>query len=247
MKQMVIILIVALIGIVCVFNGSMVQAASQKEEIALKLAILLRSARQVISDHQDLINEAGKTLTTKQVIEEAKANYAKSIGHPFPTLDKTTLEGKLLQSELEAIQEVMDQTQALINEPKTRFKGFIPAVFAYRVADSFDQKVGNLAYLKLTAPVELIRHQGNLPDAWEEQMIKNKFQSAGWQKGKSEAEVVELNGKKAYRLLIPEYYQASCLPCHGEPKGATDITGGKKEGGKLGDIGGAISAAIYLK
>jgi hypothetical protein len=249
MKHMIIIPIVALIGILGVFNGSMtlVQAASHEEELTFKLATLLKSARNVISEHQNLINEADKTLTTKQVTEEAKAYYAKSTGHPFPTLDKTTLEGKLLQAELEAIQEVMDQTQTLINEPVTRFKGFLPAVFAYRVANAFDQKVGGLAYLKLTAPVELIRNLGNLPDAWEGRMIKNKFQSAGWKKGKSVAEVAELNGKKAYRLLIPEYYQASCLACHGEPKGATDITGGRKEGRKLGDLGGAISAAIYLK
>ena len=91
-----------------------------------------------------MINEAGKTLTAKKVIEEAKANDAKSIGHRFPTPNKTTLEGKLLQAELESIQEVMHQTQALINEPNTRFKGFIPAVFAYRVADKLYEKVGKI-------------------------------------------------------------------------------------------------------
>jgi hypothetical protein len=186
-------------------------------------------------------------LTAKKVLEEAKANYAKATGHPLPTLDKTSMEGMMLQAELEAIQEVMDQAQPLINDPNRGFKGFLPAVFAYRVAKRFSQKVGDLAYLKLTAPEELIRHKGNMPDDWEKQTIKNKFQSAGWKKGGFVAEVAELNGKKAYRLLIPEYYEASCLACHGEPKGATDISGGKKEGGKLGDLGGAVSAAIYLK
>ncbi len=228
------------------------EAASQKEfdhTIALHLTTLLRSARQVISDHQDLINQrrTGKDLTAKKVIEEAEANYAKTTGHPLPTLDKTSVEGTMLQAELEAIQEVMDQAQPLINDPNRDFKGFLPAIFAYRVAQSFSQKVGDLAYLKLTAPEEMIRHKGNMPDAWEKQTIKNKFQSAGWKKGGFVTEVAELNGKKAYRLLIPEYYEVSCLACHGEPKGATDISGWKKEGGKLGDLGGAISAAIYLK
>jgi hypothetical protein len=37
------------------------------------------------------------------------------------------------------------------------------------------------------------------------------------------------------------------LVCHGGPKGEKDITGGKKEGGKPGDLGGAISGAIYLR
>jgi Protein of unknown function (DUF4239)/Protein of unknown function (DUF3365) len=228
------------------------EATSQKEidhTLALNLTTLLRSAREIISHNQDLINEqaVGKDLTATKVIEEAKTNFAKATGHSLPTLDPTSAEGKMLQAELEAIQEVMDEAQALINDPNRGFKGFLPAVFAYRVAERFSQKVGDLAYLKLTAPKELIRRRSNLPDTWEEQMIKSKFQSAGWEKGEFVAEEAELNGKNAYRLLIPEYYEASCLACHGEPKGATDISGGKKEGGKLGDLGGALSAAIYLK
>jgi hypothetical protein len=106
------------------------------------------------------------------VIEEAKTNFAKATG---PTLDPTSAKGKMLQAELEAIQEVMDEAQALINDPNRGFKGFLPAVFAYRVAGRFSQKVGDLAYLKLTAPKELIRRRSNLPDTWEEQMIKSKF------------------------------------------------------------------------
>ena len=52
-------------------------------------------------------------------------------------------------------------------------------------------------------------------------------------------------GKQAFRLILPEYYKESCLGCHGGPKGERDITGGKKEGGVLGELGGAISVAIY--
>ncbi|MZG53965.1 MAG: DUF3365 domain-containing protein [Nitrospinae bacterium] len=52
-------------------------------------------------------------------------------------------------------------------------------------------------------------------------------------------------GKDAFRLILPEYYKQACLNCHGEPKGSKDITGGKKEGSKLGELGGAISFAIY--
>ena len=78
-------------------------------------------------------------------------------------------------------------------------------------------------------------------------MIKSRFQSSGWKKGEFVEQEAALNGKKAYRVIIPEYYETSCLACHGEPKDTTDITGGKREGKKLGDLGGAISAAIYLK
>jgi hypothetical protein len=228
------------------------ESASQKvidHAIALDLTTLLHSARQVISDHQDLINEprSGKDLTAQRVLEEARAGYARTTGHALPALDPTSLEGMMLQAEQEAIGEVMDQAQGLINEPGRGFKGFLPATFADRVADAFRSKVSDHAYLKLTAPEELIRHRENAPDVWESAMIKTRFQSPDWKKGQFVAEEGELNGRKAYRLIIPEYYEASCLNCHGEPRGATDITGWKKEGGKLGDVGGAISAAIYLK
>ena len=245
--QVVIVMILAIPGTVME-----VPAASQEEidyTITSHLALLLRSAREVISHHQDLINEqkADKALKPKRVLQEAKANYSKATGRSFPKLNKQSLEGRLLLALEDAILEVMEQAQPQINDPKRGFKGFLPAVFAYKVAESFDLKVGDVAYLKLTAPEELVRHKGNLPDIWESQVIKNKFQSSGWKKDMYVAETAELKGKKAFRLLTPEYYQTSCLACHGEPKGAVDITGGKKEGAKLGDLGGAISAAIYLK
>jgi len=141
----------------------------------------------------------------------------------------------------------MNQAQPLINDPSRGFKGFVPAVFGYRVAALFTREVGDLAYLKLTAPAELVRNPANAPDPWEQSMFTARFAVPGWNKSGYLAEEAQLNGKSAYRLLIPEYYEASCLSCHGEPKGERDISGGRKEGGKLGDLGGAISAAIYLK
>jgi hypothetical protein len=46
-------------------------------------------------------------------------------------------------------------------------------------------------------------------------------------------------------MLFPEYYAESCLSCHGEPKGEIDVTGYPKEGGKMGDLGGAISIVLF--
>ena len=207
---------------------------------------LLRSARQVISDEQGAM-AAGHFLTGKELLERAKAKYTQQTGQPLPNLDPVSAEGQMLQAEMEAIQDVMDEARLSTAHPSGEFRGLLPAVFAYRVASRFTNKVGEFAYVKLTAPSELIRHQPNFPDSWENGMIQTKFQSAGWKKGEFVEEVAELNGKKAYRVIIPEYYESSCLACHGEPKGSLDITGRKKEGGKLGDLGGAISAAIYLK
>src|SRR5262249_46988051 len=159
------------------------EAASQDEidhTVLLHLTSLLRAARQVISDQQDIINDpkTGKDLSGKKLLVQAKAKYAEQTGHPVPSLDPTSAEGQMLQAEMDAIQEVMDQAQPLINDSGRSFKGFLPAVFAYRVAEGFNRRVGEFGYLKLTAPTALVRHQPNLPDPWEDQMITSKFQSA---------------------------------------------------------------------
>src|SRR6266403_4581525 len=159
------------------------EAASQDKidhTVLLHLTTLLRSARQVISDQQDFINEpkSGKDLTGKKLIEQAKAKYAEQTGHPIPSLDPTSAEGRMLQAGRDRYREVMVEQKLSINDPPRGFKGFLPAVFAYRVAEHFNRKMGKLAYVKLTAPAELIRHRSNMPDAWEDQIIKSRLQSA---------------------------------------------------------------------
>ncbi len=47
--------------------------------------------------------------------------------------------------------------------------------------------------------------------------------------------------------MVPLFYKEHCLACHGEPKGARDKTGHPNEGGKLGEIGGAISVRIHVQ
>ncbi len=71
------------------------------------------------------------------------------------------------------------------------------------------------------------------------------FRSPDHETGQHFAETTGVKGKQAYRLILPEYYKESCLACHGKPKGERDITGGKKEGGTLGELGGAISVVIF--
>lgn len=226
------------------------QATAQtNEQILTQVAIFFRSARKVISDNQGLINEqrSGKNLTAARVIRDAKKNYRNASGKSLPRTNRRTLLGRLIQAELEAVEEVMNNAQGLINDPNLGFKGFLPAVFAKKVADAFRQRVGTEAYIKLTAPREWIRNRANRPDRWERNVIKQYFQAGNWEKGKPYTETTSLKGRKAFRLIIPEYYAPSCLGCHGEPKGAIDITGGKKEGGTLGELGGAISTGIFLQ
>ena len=222
--------------------------AETNEEIAISLATLLRSSRAVISDKQKHINNpdiGDKGVSTAYVIATAKSNYLKATGNDLDAIDRSSLHGKLIDVELKAITGVMDDAQATINEKGVGLKGFLPAVFARLVTQSFNSGSDGTATIKLTAPKDYVRNRANRPDKWEQNIIQSMFRSPDHPTGKHFSETTDVKGKNAFRLILPEYYKQSCLGCHGEPKGERDITGGKKEGGKLGELGGAISVVIY--
>ena len=222
--------------------------ADEDGVITQSLAEMLRDARTVISNNQDLINnpELGdKHLSGQVVLEQAVKGYAKATGKDPTKIDPNSREGRLLRAMMASIVAVTDDNQATINEKGTGFKGFIPAVFARLVSEDFNQLAKGEAEVKVTAPPELVRNRKARPDAWEADIIKTKLLGADWPKGQSYSAVVETNGRPAFRVTVPEYYAPSCLVCHGSPKGEMDLTGYPKEGGKTGDLGAVISITLY--
>src|SRR5690606_14422618 len=153
--------------------------------------------------------------------------------------------GQLFQAQVASIRAVVDEAQEIINRPDLVFKGFVPAVFARLVNERFGQRVGDRARIKVTAPAILVRNRVALPDEWESEHIQNQLLSPNWPEGQIFSTVAQSNGREAFRVLVPEYYTAGCLTCHGEPKGEIDVTGYPKEGGKLGDLGGVISITLF--
>lgn len=219
-----------------------VLAASTQEKAAQEVATLFRAARKVLSDNQALINDAekgDKGLSGAIAVEKTKANYAADAGKPVNESDPT------LKAMLEAVAAVMTDAQPLINEKGKGFKGFLPAVFARQVAERTNEKLSGKVFIKLTAPKNYLRNRANRPDEWENNVLENKFRSATWTLGAAFGESGEHKGRKGYRLALPEYYGQSCLACHGDPKGERDITGGLKEGAKLGELGGAVIVVVY--
>ena len=208
-----------------------IRAASPADEdaaIAQSLAEMLRDARTIISNNQDLINnpELGdKHLSGQAVLDQAVKSYQKATGVDPKTIDPNSRQGRLLRAMMAAIVAVTDDNQATINEKGTAFKGFIPAVFARLVSEDFNQMAKGEAEVKVTAPPELVRNRKARPDAWEADVMKTKLLNAEWPKGQSYSAVVDTNGRPAFRVAVPEYYAASCLTCHGSPKGEMDLTG----------------------
>lgn len=228
--------------------GTAYSAEENKETIALSLANLLRAARSVISDNQEHINdhtEGFKGLSSDMVILTAKEYYEIDTGQALDDIDPSSLQGELIRAELDAIAEVIDEVQERINRKGVGFKGFLPDIFAVDVADRFRAKAGSSASLKVTAPRKVLRNRANAPDKWEDGVIEKTLASKEHTKGKHVTAEMFESGKQTFRLVLPEYYRKSCLQCHGGPKGSYDITGRKKEGADLGDLGGVISVSIF--
>lgn len=217
-------------------------------DTALRLASLLRSARSVIASEQKLINDpkgGDKGLTGDHVLELATKAYLDANGTTPLHDGQDAKEARLIAAQMDAIRAVMAENQATINADGVGFKGFVPAVFGRLVNESFAGLVGTEAQVKVTAPPDLVRNRKALPDEWETKVIETDLMSPDWPKGQVYAELTKLDGKPAYRVLVPEYYSTGCLSCHGEPKGEIDVTGYPKEGGREGDLGGVISISIF--
>ena len=222
--------------------------ADEDAMIAQSLAEMLRDGRTVVSNNQDLINNpdlGDKHLTGQVVLDQSVKRYQEVTGTDPTKLDPNSRQGRLLRAMMAAIVASTDENQTTINEKGIGFKGFIPAVFGRLVSEHFNQMAKGDATLKVTAPPELVRNRKALPDAWEAGIIKTKLLDPKWPKGQAYSAVVDSGGHRAFRVMVPEYYPASCLACHGSPKGEMDITGYPKEGAKLGDLGAVISITLF--
>jgi hypothetical protein len=202
----------------------------------------------VLSNYQTLINDPArgdKHLDGQRFTAEASALYRANTGRELLAHDMPDRDRRLLDAQLEAMREVVDEQQADINRQGIGFKGFVPAVFARLTDEKFADKAGKEALVRVTAPEALVRNRKSLPDQWESRVIKDIFSDPKRPKEEAYTEATTVDGRPAFRMLFPEYYTESCLSCHGGPKGEIDVTGYPKEGGKLGDLGGAISIVLF--
>lgn len=209
---------------------------------------MLRAGRTVISRHQAEINNpdiGDKGLTGKTVLAEATRVYKDATGVDPTSIDPVSRQGRLLRAQMDAIAEALDSNQDMLNKKGVGFKGFIPSTFGRLVNEAFNKRVSNEAEMKVTAPPDLVRNRKARPDAWETDVISTRLLSETWPKGQPFSAVTDSKDRKAFRIAVPEYYAASCLSCHGSPKGEIDITGYPKEGRKEGDLGAVISITLF--
>ena len=212
--------------------------AADESKTAETLVKVLKAGRVVVSEHQDLINDAGKG--DKGFTPDY---FEKKWAEKFKEMTKGDMPKSGPASALvESGKEVVGESQALINKQGMGFKGFLPALWGRKAGEKFGQKTG----IRLKQTSQHYRYAGNKPDDFEAEVLK-QFADPGYPKGKEVVKTVSMGGAQVVRYMAPEYAAKSCLACHGEPKDEKDITGMKKEGYKEGDLAGAISIAVPVQ
>jgi len=87
------------------------------------------------------------------------------------------------------------------------------------------------------------RFSCNQPDDVETEVLR-VFSDPHYPKGRRYVKLSVFEDTQTVRVMYPEYAEATCLMCHGDPKGERDVTGMKKEGWKEGELAGAISVVM---
>ncbi len=218
--------------------------AADEAETAELLITLLKVGRGVVSENQALINDASKGnkgFTDEFLAAQIVDRFKKQTRIDLNRANGIPQSGVLL-SLLESEREVVAEAQPVINKQGVAFKGFLPAVFARKSGEKFYRKTG--IRLKLTGAD--YRYPGNKPDDFETEVLR-MFSDSRHPKGQPYSKATIVAGKPVLRVMDPEYAAATCLNCHGSPRGERDITGMKKEGWKEGDLAGAISLVLPMK
>lgn len=240
------VLIMVAVGMATISSSwcTTARAASEAEAVAEHLIELVNIGRVVVLEHQDTINDAAKAdkgftadFVADQVMERFKKKTKIDLRVP-----NVVPQANFYLALVEAEREVVDEAQPVINRQGVGFKGFLHAVFTRRVGEHYYKKTG--VRMKLTGIN--YRNPNNKPDYFEEEVLR-MFSDPRHPKGQSYVRNTMFDGRPVLRMVDPEYAAASCLSCHGMPKGERDITGIKKEGWKEGDLAGAISLVLPLK
>ena len=246
-----ILAVVISVVITAVVFSSMGQAQDheQERETSRLLAILFDSGRLVVGTNQELINDASKGDKgfTPEVFEKQMLTvFEQRTGINLSNHDDRlpTMAGPLLNRLLDESKRTIQSYQTPINIAGVSYKGLIPATFGTETAKRFQTWSG--IYLRQIAPEKFLRNGKNKPDEYEANTLKALAEQAS-AAGESEPKWEITDGGRALRLIMPLYYSKPCLDCHGEPKGQRDISGYPREGGKEGELGGAISVKLPLK
>jgi hypothetical protein len=231
----------------CIFTVEAL-ANSDAVETGRLLAVLLDAGRTVIADNQPLINDPkrGHKGFTPDVFEQQVTEYFKE----RMNIDLANLKNarvpekakKLLPTLAQVEKMVVSDVQRIINMEGVGYKGFTPTVFATSAVSKLRAYTDVTVKQTMNSP----RNPRNAPDPFEAKALA-QFADPNYPRHGETIVSEVVDGGKSVRVMLPLYYGKSCLACHGQPKGEKDVSGYTKEGGKEGDLGGAISVKLETK
>jgi uncharacterized protein DUF3365 len=240
--------ILLLAGLLCVSVDSYAaEPAADLQETGRLLAILLDSGRVTIGRNQALLNDpskADKGFTPEVFAAQMIADFKQRTGHDLGDLPHAQVPEAarpLLQQLVEESKKTVASYQPVLNMPGVMYKGLIPATFGTETSVRFQKWSG--MYMKQTAPERFLRNPKNKPDAFEAAQMQ-KMSSPEFSRDGSHVISAIADDGISVRVLLPLFYEKSCLSCHGDPKGERDITGYPREGAHEGELGGVISVKL---
>jgi len=229
-------------------SGAPLQTILEFETTARLLAVLLDSGRNVINEHQVLLDKQEKTEKdfTADLFERQLLDVFRSrTGTDLQDLDAARIPAgakRLLKELILASKQVVAEAQAQAEIHRTGGgpQELIPAIFGSRVAARFTERT----HVRMKQTALAPRNPLNKPDAVERSALV-AFADPSYPLEKVISEVTAKSG--SLRLMFPLYTTRKCLDCHGDPKGELDRTGYPREGLKLGQNAGAISVVIPIR
>jgi len=156
------------------------------------------------------------------------------------TEDAVLKQSKAIVMMAEAAREEMSQKlsagviKPLEDIPKDKIMDAVPVITSIRMARENADKTGYTFRVPKVSP----RNKDNTPTPLEAEIL-DKMKSSG------EDEYI-LNDGDNLRYFKAIRLSKECLYCHGDPAGEPDVTGGIKEGWKVGQIHGAFEIISSL-
>lgn len=210
----------------------------QAAEAARLLAGVIVAGREVVARNQTLINDPDRrdpSFSADYFRHQLVSEFERGTGlKPDRIADPEVR--RAVGAAIDASVKAVADGQGMINAPGRAFKGFIPALFGRLAGQVLAASTGIVIKQATFVP----RSDYNAPDAYERKVLE-RFRDERPRTGAGE------RVSNRYRYLFPLYIEASCLQCHGEPKGALDMTGRPMEGYRLGELRGAISVDLPLR
>jgi hypothetical protein len=245
---------ISILVLFLLFQTDISAKISEEEKFIESISKIYIAAMNHIFKSQRLINRQGgdkSSLFGQYFINDLMVAYKNTHNEKFP-IKSSRLQTLLLKSMVD----VMEENKTLINDSDLAFKGFIPATFAFQVAEKLSRK-GVGIKLKFTNKAGTVRNPLNSPDEWEEATMQ-KFNKSKHDSFFDEFSI--MNGIPSYRYFTPLKLKPYCFNCHGVPadnplnKGREkseytdiDMSGFKMENWNSESFSGGLSITIYKK